>query len=162
MESLGELAGQGEVRVRRLAEDEALLLGALHLQALRRRGVDPAARGGGNHVQDLGMAWRARSGDLPAWVAEHGDRHVGMALCRVPVLPHVGTGLPTLVALEPLGAPGPEAVALALVRAVVDWAGRAGHPAVDVDGEVTLPPSVLDAARADVRDGRRLRLPSRP
>ncbi len=161
MASLGEETGR--VRVRPLAEDEAFLLGALHLQALRRRGVDPAAgRTATNHVQDLGMAWRSRSEDLPAWVAECDDQHVGLAVCRVPALPHVGRRLPELLALEALGAPGPEAVSLALVRAVVAWFGREGYPSVDVSSEVALPGAVLDAARADVLGERRVSLPTRP
>ncbi|GGK76459.1 hypothetical protein [Ornithinimicrobium pekingense] len=160
MASLGEESAR--VRVRRLGEDEAFLLGALHLQALRRRGVDPAAAGSGNHVQALGAAWRSRCEDLPAWVAECDERHVGLAVCRVPVLPHVGRPLPVLVAVEALGAPGPEPVTLALVRAVVTWFGREGYPSVDVSDEVTLPGPVLDAARADVLGHRRVSLPTRP
>ena len=149
--------------MRPLTEDEAFLLGALHLQALRRRGVDPGAgRSTVNHVQALGMAWRSRCRDLPAWVAECDDQHVGVAVCRVPVLPHVGRGLPELVAVETLGAPGPEPVALALVRAVVTWFGREGYPSVEVSAEVTLPGPVLDAARADVLSHRRVSLPTRP
>lgn len=159
MASLGEEAGR--VRVRPLAADEAFLLGALHLQALRRRGVEPSAPEGRGHVQDLGLAWRARADDLPAWVAECDDKHVGMAMCRLPQLPHVGHGRPELVALEALGAPGTEPVGLALVRAVVAWAGREGHPAVDVSPDVSLPAAVLDAARADVEVGRRITLPTR-
>ena len=159
MASLGEEAAR--VRVRQLADDEAFLLGALHLQALRRRGVDPSDPDGRGHVQDLGLAWRTRARDLPAWVAEHDDKHVGMAICRLPALPHVGHGRPELVALEPLGAPGEEAVGLALVRAVVAWAGHEGHPAVEVAADLPLPPTVLDAARADVAAGRRLTLPTR-
>lgn len=159
MASLGEEASR--VRVRPLAEDEAFLLGALHLQALRRRGVDPSDREGRGHVQDLGMAWGTRADDHPAWVAECDGKHVGVALCRAPVLPHVGSSLPELVALEALGAPGPEAVGLALVRAVVAWAGHAGHPGVELSPSLALPPAVLDAARADVVAERLLRLPTR-
>lgn len=161
MASLGEESAR--VRVRRLTEDEAFLLGALHLQALRRRGVDPGARAGApGHVQELATAWRTRSQDLPAWVAECDEQHVGMAVCRVPALPRVGRGVPELVALEVLGPPGPEPVALALVRALVAWFGREGHLAVDVGDEVTLPGPVLDAARADVLGARRVSLPTRP
>ena len=102
MASLGEESAR--VRVRRLTEDEAFLLGALHLQALRRRGVDPGARAGApGHVQELATAWRTRSQDLPAWVAECDEQHVGMAVCRVPALPRVGRGVPELLALEVLG-----------------------------------------------------------
>lgn len=157
--SLGEAAAQ--VRVRQLTEDEAYLLGALHLQALLRDGVavDP---GPPNHVVALGTAWRQRSADLPAWVAEHGDQHAGMAICQAPMLPHVGRGLPELAALEALGDADPEAVALALVRRIVIWFGRAGYPAVEVSTEVRLPGPVLDAARADVVAGRRISLPTCP
>jgi hypothetical protein len=161
MRQLGEESAR--VRVRPLTEDEALLLGALHLQALRRRGVDPA---GGpattSHVHRFATAWRARSADLPAWVAECDDQHVGMAICRLPELPHVGRGLPELVAVEALGGPGPEPVTLALVRAVVTWLGREGYTSVDVSAEVTLLGPVLDAARADVLGARRVSLPTRP
>lgn len=157
--SLGEQAGR--VRVRPLTGDEAFLLGALHLQALRRRGVDAGA-GGGNHVQALGQAWALRSVDLPAWVAEHDDRHVGLAIGRLPALPHLGPAVPELIALEPLGAPGPEPVSLALVRAVVAWAGRQGYPGVAVAEQVSLPGSVLDAARADLHQSRRVSMPTRP
>lgn len=155
--SLGGAAAQ--VRVRRVVEDEAFLLAALHLQALRRRGLD-----GAGHVQALGMAWQGRADDLPAWVAEHDERHVGMAICRVPVLPHVGRGVPELLTLEPLAQEvfAEEAVALALVRAVVTWGAREGYACVDVLPEVELPGPVLDAARADVRGHRRVSLPTRP
>jgi hypothetical protein len=161
MGSLGEESAQ--VRVRPLTEDEALLLGALHLQALRRRGVDPGAGPAtASHVHRMAAAWRSRSADLPAWVAECEDQHVGMALCRVPDLPHVGRGLPELLVVEAVGAPGPEPVTLALVRAVVSWFGREGYPSVDVSAEVSLSGPVLDAARADVLGARHVSLPTRP
>lgn len=161
MASLGEEAGR--VRVRPLTADESFLLGALHLQALRRRGVAPgAARPGSSHVRDLGMAWGPRSAELPAWVAECDEQHVGMAICRVPVLPHVGPGVPELLALEALGSPGPEPIALALVRTVVSWFGHEGFLAVEVAHDVALPPAVLDAARADVLGAHRVSLPTRP
>ena len=163
-ESLGEAASR--VRVRRLVQDETFLLAALHLQSLRRRGID-----GAGHVQDLGMRWHERADDFPAWVAELGDQHVGLAICRLPVLPHVGRAVPEVVCLEAL-TPGPgeagaqsatsEPVTLALVRAVVTWGGREGHPCVDVAPEVVLPGPVLDAARADVLSARRVSLPTRP
>ncbi len=161
MASLGEESAR--VRVRPLTGDEAYLLGALHLQALRRRGeVPPASGAAAGHVPALALAWGPRSEELPAWVAECDEQHVGMALCRRPVLPHVGPGVPELVVLEPLGAPGPEPVSLALVRAVVTWSGREGYPRVDVAPDVGLPGAVLDAARADVLAGRRVSLPTRP
>lgn len=165
--SLGGDAAQ--VRVRRVTDDEAFLLGALHLQALRRAGVVPDP-GQPSHVEGFARSWQQRSGDLPAWVAEGAGRHVGMAICRVPVLPRLGRGVPELVALEPLSAGLPEgadaaadeAVALALVRAVVTWGGREGHPCVDVAPDVAVPAAVLDAARADVLQGSRISLPTRP
>lgn len=153
--SLGELAGR--VRVRRLTQDETFLLAALHLQGLRERGTHAA-----EHVQRMGQAWHARVGDHPAWVAEHDDQHVGMTICRLPLLPHVGSGLPELVVLEALGEPEPEAVALALVREVVAWARTDGYAAVEVAPEVRIAAAVLDAARADVRPVRRVSLPTRP
>lgn len=155
--SLGGAAAQ--VRVRRVVEDEAFLLAALHLQAILRRGLD-----GTGHVQALGMTWHQRADDHPAWVAEFEDQHVGMAICRAPVLPHVGRAVPEVVALEPLTQDlvGEEPVALALVRAIVTWGGREGHPCVDVSPEVVLPGPVLDAARADVIEHRRISLPTRP
>jgi hypothetical protein len=64
--------------------------------------------------------------------------------------------------LASLGAPGPEPVSLALVRAVVTWFGRGGYPSVDVSPHVVLAPAVLDAARADVLGLRRVSLPTRP
>ena len=161
MASLGEEAGR--VRVRPLTADESFLLGALHLQALRRRGEGAGAPHAlSSHVRDLGTAWGPRSAELPAWVAECDDQHVGMAICRVPVLPRVGPGLPELLALEALGGPGVEPVALALVRAVVSWFGHEGFLSVEVAPDVTLPPAVLDAARADVLGARRVSLPTRP
>lgn len=187
-ESLGGAAAQ--VRVRPVTDDEAFLLGALHLQALRRAGVAPAP-GPPSHVQAFARSWQQRSADLPAWVAERDGEHVGMAICRVPMLPRLARAVPELVALEPLtgerGRPGggdepgdepgsvgagagghgradvsDEAVALALVRAVVTWFGREGYLAVDVAPEVRVPASVLDAARADVLAQRRISLPTRP
>lgn len=163
MPSLGEAAGA--VRVRPVGDDEALLLGALHLQALRRRGAVPAAAPGApSHVQAFARSWQLRSADLPAWVGEARGRHVGMAVCTAPLLPRLGRTVPELVALEPLvgDRAGAEAVSLALVRAVVAWAGREGHPAVEVSPGVGLPAAVLDAARADVAEQRRVRLPTRP
>ncbi|MFK5635835.1 hypothetical protein [Ornithinimicrobium sp. LYQ103] len=157
--SLGEEAAR--VRVRRLGGDEAILLGALHLQSLRADGTEPAP-GPPSHVQAFAQAWQERSQDLPAWVAECDDKHVGMAICRVPALPQVGRGVPELVVLAPLGAPGPEPVTLAMVRAVVTWFGRGGYPTVDVSPQVVLPPAVLDAARADVLGRRQVSLPTRP
>ncbi|GAA5162652.1 hypothetical protein [Ornithinimicrobium tianjinense] len=154
--SLGEEAAR--VRVRRLTQDESFLLAALHLQALRRSGVSAT-----DHVQRLGAAWHERADDYPAWVAECDDDHVGMAICRLPVLPHVGGGVPELVALEPVGQRvGPEAVALALVRSVVTWGGREGFRTVEVAPHLQLPGAVLDAARADVLGVRRVSLPTRP
>lgn len=156
MASLGEEAAR--VRVRRVTQEETFLLAALHLQALRRQGVVAP-----DHVQRLGAAWHGRAEDHPAWVAECEDDHVGMAICRLPVLPRLGPDAPELVALEPLGrVAGPEAVALALVRAIVTWGGREGFRTVEVAPHVHLPGSVLDAARADVVEQRRVSLPTRP
>ncbi|QFG68553.1 hypothetical protein [Ornithinimicrobium pratense] len=156
--SLGATAAR--VQARPVTEDEAFLLGALHLQALRRAGVDTSSAP--PHVQDFATRWAARSTDLPAWVAECDGEHVGLAVCRLPPLPRVGRGNPELVILEPLGELPPEAVALALVRGVVSWFGREGFYAVDVAPELPVPPAVLDAARADVAQGRRVSLPTRP
>lgn len=150
------------MRVRQVVEDEALLLGALHLQALHRAGQAPDP-GPPSHVQAFARSWHARSADLPAWVAESDGQHVGLALCRVPMLPRLGRAVPELVALAPLVDEDrrAEGVALALVRAVVAWFGREGYPAVDVAPEVSLPAPVLDAARADVLSQRRISLPTR-
>lgn len=154
--SLGELAAR--VRVRPVSQEETFLLAALHLQALRARGVTPP-----DHVQQLGAAWHTRAEDHPAWVAERDDRHVGMAVCRLPVLPHLGARSPELVALEPAGeGVDAEAVALALVRAVVDWGAAEGFEAVEVSQHVRLPAAVLDGARAGVTTVRRVSLPTRP
>lgn len=157
--SLGALAAR--VRVRRATEDEAFLLAALHLQALRRRGGDAPA-----HVQAFGQAWHRRSEDYPAWVAELDDQHVGLAICELPPLPQVGAGVPELRVVEALPqteeARQAEGITLAMVREIVTWAGREGHHCVDVAPGVTLPGAVLDAARADVLAGRRVSLPTRP
>lgn len=156
-ESLGAAASR--VRVRRLVQDETFLLAALHLQVLRRRGVSAP-----DHVQSLGMQWHQRADDFPSWVAEFEDQHVGLAIVRLPVLPHVGRAVPEVVCAESLEEEliGSEAVTLALVRAVVTWGGREGFPCVDVSPEVALPGPVLDAARADVIGHRRVSLPTRP
>lgn len=158
MPSLGQAAAR--VRVRPVTEDEAFLLGALHLQGLHRAGVDTAS--GPSHVQEFAAQWAGRTTDLPAWVAECDGQHVGMAICQVPMLPRVGRVGPELVVLEALGELPAEAVALVLVRAVVTWFGREGFYAVDVAPEVDVPPAVLDAARADIVQGRRVSLPTRP
>lgn len=158
MPSLGQSASL--VRVRPVTEDEAFLLGALHLQALRRAGVDTSP--GPPHVQSFAAQWVGRSTDLPAWVAECDGEHVGLALCQLPMLPRVGRGRPQLVLLEPLGELAPDAVALALVRAVVTWAGGEGFGAVEVAAGVVVPAAVLDAARADVVEARTVSLPTRP
>lgn len=156
--SVGETAAR--IRVRPVTEDEAFLLGALHLQGLRQAGAQVGS--GPPHVQDFAAQWAGRTGDLPAWVAECDGQHVGMVICQVPLLPRVGRGMPQLVALAALGDLPAEAVTLALVRAVVTWFGREGFYAVDVAPEVELPAAVLDAARADVLPQRRVSLPTRP
>lgn len=154
--SLGEDAAR--VRVRRVTQEETFLLAALHLQGLRRDGV--AAE---DHVQQMGAAWHLRADDFPAWVAECEEQHVGMAICRLPVLPRLGTGRPELVALHPVGTSvPPEPVTLALVRTIVTWGGREGFPAIEVAPDLQLPAAVLDAARADVLGQRRVSLPTRP
>ena len=158
MPSLGRATAR--VRVRPVTEDEAFLLGALHLQGLHRAGVDTAS--GPSHVQEFAAQWAGRTTDLPAWVAECDGEHVGMAVCQLPMLPRVGPVEPTLTVLEPLGELPPEAVALAMVRAVVAWAGQEGFAAVGVAPGVEVPASVLDAARAQVSQGRRVSLPTRP
>lgn len=159
MPSLGQLAAQ--VRVRRVLADEALLLGALHLQALRRAGVSPEP-GEPSHVGAFAQAWSEGAARLPAWVAEASGQHVGLVVCRVAELPRVGPGVPEIVLLAPLESEGvgAEAVALALVREVVSWAREAGHPGVDVAVGVVVPASVLDAARADVTQRRQVALPT--
>lgn len=169
--SLGELAAR--IRVRQLQEGESLLLGALHLQSLRRAGIEPDP-GPPSHVVAFASSWRQRSAALPAWVAERDGQHVGMAICRVPLLPHVGSGVPELVVLTALdgqrtrvavgSAAGldAEATCLALVRAMVGWFGREGYLSVEVAPDVEVPAPVLDAARADVLAGRRVSLPTRP
>lgn len=163
MPSLGEVAAA--VRVRPVTDDEALLLGALHLQTLRRRGRPPVARPGGpSHVQAFARSWQQRSSDLPAWVGEADGEHVGMAICRVPLLPRVGPGVPELVLVEALvgEVSRAEAVTLALVRGVVAWARREGYPALEVAHDLRLPSAVLDGARADVLEHRRVSLPTSP
>lgn len=180
MTSLGEHAAG--VRVRPATDDEAFLLGALHLQALRRAGqhVDT---GPPSHVEAFARSWQQRSGDLPAWVAELAGQHVGMAICRVPLLPRLGRPVPELLATFPLvgglgsgsgddsGRSGggqadeqvpADAVSLALVRGVVAWAGAQGYQAVDVSPEVRLPAAVLDAARAVAKEHQRVSLPTNP
>lgn len=161
MPSLGEAAAV--VRVRPVAEDEAFLLAALHLQTLLRAGR-PVDQGPPTHVQSFAQAWRLRSADLPAWVAELDDQHVGLAICEVPMLPLLGRDVPAIVALHPVADDDAvaEAVSLALVRAVVDWCGQRGHAGVDVAPQVHLPPAVLDAARADVVTRPLVSLPTRP
>lgn len=99
MTSLGESAAG--VRVRPVTDDEAFLLGALHLQALHRAGQAPQP-GPPSHVQAFARSWQQRSADLPAWVAECDGEHVGMAICRVPLLPRLGRPVPELVAVFPL------------------------------------------------------------
>lgn len=157
--SLGRTAAR--IRVRPVTEDESLLLGALHLQSLLRADRAPEP-GRPSHVQAFASAWADRSSVLPAWVGECDGEHVGLVVCRLPLLPRVGRGNPELVVLEALGELSPEAVALALVRAVVTWFGREGFYAVDVAPEVRLPAAVLDAARADITEQHRVSLPTRP
>lgn len=161
MTSLG--AAAATVRVRPVDDEEAFLLGALHLQALRQAGTAPDP-GPPSHVQSFARSWQQRSGDLPAWVAECDGQHVGMAICRVPLLPRLGRPVPELVGLLTLdGDPDrAEAVCLSLVRGVVAWSAGEGYPAVDVAPEVRLPAAVLDAARAVVVEHRRISLPTRP
>lgn len=161
MTSLGESAAG--IRVRPVTDDEAFLLGALHLQALHRAGRAPDP-GPPSHVQAFARSWQQRSADLPAWVAESDGQHVGMAICRVPLLPRLGRPVPELVALSPLSEDRDqdEAVSLALVRGLVAWSAGEGYPAVDVAPEVRLPAAVLDAARAVVVEHRRVSLPTRP
>ncbi|WP_066635735.1 GNAT family N-acetyltransferase [Serinicoccus hydrothermalis] len=161
MPTLGE-AAQG-VRVRALTDDEALLLGALHKQALVRAGTDPDA-GEPMHVRAFASAWHPRADDLPAWVAEHDGEHVGVAVVRRTMLPHLA-GAPRLLVLSALGPAdtvGEEAVCLALVRQVIGWARERGDERVEVAGDVALPAPVLDAVRAVVRQATSVSLPTQP
>lgn len=159
MPTLGETASQ--VRVRALGEDEAYLVGALHLQSLLRAGLAPDP-GPPTHVQAVARRWAQRWADLPAWVAEHDGTHVGIAIARVPALPHTD-GAPRLIHASPLVDEGPlaDAVCLALVRTVVAWAREGRAPVIEIAHGVDLPGPVLDAARADVHPGRLLSLPTR-
>ena len=169
--SLGEYAAQIEVRP--LLDTESLLVGALHRQVLSGQGITPPP-GPPSHVSAFARAWQQRSADLPAWVAQYGGQHVGLALCQVPMLPLVGPGEPELLVLAPLHGHDPnygsglesqrwaEAICLAMVRTIVTWFGRQGYLAVRVASQVRLPAAVLNAARADVLAGRRISLPTRP
>lgn len=161
MPSLGASAAQ--VRVRPVLVEEALLLGALHLQALRRTGAAPGL-GEPSHVEAFARAWADGAERLPAWVAEAEGRHVGLVVCRLGDLPRVGSTLPEVVVLEPLEVEGisAEAVTLAMVREVVAWGRRIGQPGVVVGGAVSLPGPVLDAARADVSQRWQVTLPTSP
>lgn len=165
MPSVGEVASR--VRVRPLAEDEAYLLGALHLQSLRAAGSTPAPeQGRPGHVQAVAQAWASRCTDLPAWVAEFEHQHLGLAIARVPALPHAD-GDPRLIHLSSLLTTArlqeglEDAVPLALVRAVVAWARAAGAVQVHVADGLRLPGPVLDAVRADVVTGRTISVPTR-
>ena len=163
MPTLGEVAET--IRVRAVTDDEALLLGALHKQALLRAGSDPDPDPERpQHVRAFAAAWHRRADDLPAWVAELDGQHVGVALVRRTMLPHLAGAVPRLLVLSALGAvsgTAEEAVCLALVREVVTWGRGLGADRVEVAADVTLPGPVLDAVRADVRQVRSVALPTR-
>lgn len=159
MPSLGDLAAG--VRVRPLTGAEAYLLGALHLQGRRRAGAGPTP-GTPGHVQRVAERWSEHGESLPAWVAEHEEQHVGMAIARVAALPGSDEH-PRLIHLSATTEPEQlaDAVCLALVRTVVGWARGTGAARIDVADDVLVPGPVLDAARADVRTARRVSLPTR-
>lgn len=162
MPTLGEVADA--VRVRAVNDDEALLLGALHKQVLLRSGTDPDPDRP-QHVRAFASAWHPRAADLPAWVAEHDGEHVGIALVRRTMLPHLPGAAPRLLVLSALGprtGASEEAVCLALTRQVVTWARERGADRVEVADDVTLPGPVLDAVRASVRQVRSVSLPTQP
>lgn len=160
MPTLGEVAES--IRVRAVTGDEALLLGALHKQALLRSGTDPDPEEP-QHVRAFASAWHRRADDLPAWVAEHDGLHVGIAMVRRTMLPHLAGSAPRLLVLAPLGSDVSleEAVCLALLREVIGWSRGLGADRVEVAGDVTLPPAVLDAVRASVAQVRSVTVPTR-
>lgn len=147
------------VRVREINDDEALLLGALHQQVRLLAGDGADDR---THVRVFAQAWHRRYADYPAFVAERGGQHVGVALVRRPVLPDLDR-VPQLLVLAAVGeGAGDEGVCLALARAVVTWARDAGEGSLTVGERVDLPPVVLDAVRAGVQQARAVTVPTRP
>lgn len=144
--------------MRRLTEQEALLLAALRLQALRARGETPAP----GMLDRLARQWRRRAAALPAWVAERDGDHVGLAVAALaPGLPvDLGDPHPHVRLLELHGRQ--ERDALVLGRTVLAWAGAQGAREVELAPGPAPTATVLDALGAVVREPRRAVLPVPP
>ncbi len=149
-----------DVRVRRLAEDEALLAAALHVQSLRAAGQVPQA----GHLDRFAVAWLSGGPALPQWVAEVDGEHCGTLLLRLPVPlpPGVSTRPPLAeVVLLYAGPPGEahvrrrELVARDLLDAARGWAADHGWAGLELAADVRVPAPVLDALGAQVQPTQR-------
>lgn len=154
-----------DVRVRRLAEDEALLAGALHVQAIRAAGGTPEP----GHLDRFAVAWLAAGPALPQWVAEVDGTHCGTVMLRLPVPLPPGVGAPrppAEVVLLYAGPPGEEhvrrreLVARDLLDAALGWATAQGWSGLEVAAGVSVPATVLDALGARVHPEQRRVLPA--
>lgn len=115
------------LRVRRAGADDALVVGALRLQAARAAGA-PTEPG---FLDRFARVWDP--GTHPTWVAEHAGRHAGVLIARV-VADLPWPGEPAQRRLETLtlfvaadATPYDAEVRAALVAALRGWAREAGH-----------------------------------
>lgn len=76
-----------ELRVRRAVADDALLVGALHLQFAREQGMDSES----GFLDRFANRWLAERHDRPTWIAERAGEHAGvLETRRVRALPWPG------------------------------------------------------------------------
>ncbi|GAA1884493.1 hypothetical protein [Lapillicoccus jejuensis] len=115
------------LRVRRASGDDALVVGALRLQAARAAGA-PAEPG---FLDRFARVWDAQA--HPTWVAEHAGRHAGVLIARV-VADLPWPGVVAAARLETVtlfvaadAAPYDAEVRAALTAALRGWAREVGH-----------------------------------
>lgn len=76
-----------DLRIRRAVADDALLVGALHLQCAREQGLGPEP----GFLDRFANRWLAERHDRPTWIAERDREHAGvLETRRVRALPWPG------------------------------------------------------------------------
>lgn len=111
-----------EVTIRRAGADDALVVGALHLQLARERGM-PSEVG---YLDRFVDAWLAERPDRPTWIAQSRGEHAGLLETRrIRTLPWPGRADASWLHVGALFvAPGhhDRGVGRALTEAMIEWA----------------------------------------